>query len=136
METAVTVEGAEQDDETMDIGASYGTVIKEFESGLHRWLEKETLAGDADDFDDRELDALLLKVPLALNFLTQIEPFQEQPNLLDPFLQSLIGPLITYFTKSVDSGFTVKSQQCFKIMYYYTKIRGHKITSAPCFPPI
>ena len=34
----------------------------------------------------------------------------------------------------MDSGISVKSQQCFKIMYHYTKIRGYKITSA--FPNI
>jgi len=61
--------------------------------------------------------------------LIQIETFQEQPNLLDSSLQSLIDPLIPYFVENVEEGFSVKAQQCFRIMYHYTKIRGYKITS-------
>jgi hypothetical protein len=61
--------------------------------------------------------------------LIEIEPFQEQPHLLDTSLQSLIEPLVPFLLGAVDSGFTTKRQLCFRVMYYYTKIRGYKIAS-------
>jgi tubulin-specific chaperone D len=120
----------EQDEERFDIQASYLTVIKEFRSGLLQWLAKESQSGEIEEFEDRSLDALLLKVsPFTNTKLTQIEPFQEQPHLLDTSLQSLIDPLIPYLLDAVNIGFNVRRQQCFRVMYHYTKIRGHKVAS-------
>ena len=120
----------DQEDEKMDIQSSYSSKITEFRQGLLQWLGKDCQAPETEDFEDRDLDALLLKVPLKpLPKLIQIEPFQEQPHLLDTSLQSLIDPLIPYLTGAVDWGFTVHRQHCFRIMYHYTKIRGYKVTS-------
>jgi hypothetical protein len=120
----------EQEDERLDIQASYSSTISEFKSGLKQWLQKDPLEEGNEDFEDRDLDALLLKVPPCFwHSLMQIEPFQEQPNLLDSALQSLIDPLIPSLLEAVESGFTVQRQKCFRIMYHYTKIRGYKVTS-------
>ena len=73
--------------------------------------------------------------PETLCQLMQIELFQEQPHLLDSSLQSLIDPLAPFFLKALETGVTPKGQQCFKIMYHYTKIRGYKIPGKrPSFP--
>jgi hypothetical protein len=120
----------EQEDERLDIQASYLSTINEFKSGLKQWLQKDPLEEGNEDFEDRDLDALLLKVPPRFwHSLMQIEPFQEQPNLLDSALQSLIDPLIPSLLEAIESGFTVQRQKCFRIMYHYTKIRGYKVTS-------
>jgi hypothetical protein len=47
-------------DDRMDIEASYSSVIADFRAGLLQWLGRD----DVDDFEDRQLDALLLKVRL------------------------------------------------------------------------
>jgi hypothetical protein len=47
---------------------------------------------------------------------------------LDSSLRSLVDPLAPFFLQAVETGVTPKVQQCFKIMYHYTKIRGYKIT--------
>ena len=37
-----------------------------------------------------------------------------------------------FLLEAVESGlFTIKRQNCFKILYHYTKIRGYQITSTP-----
>jgi hypothetical protein len=48
----------DNDGERMDIQASYSSVIAEYKSGLLKWLEKHSV----DDFEDRALETLLLKV--------------------------------------------------------------------------
>lgn len=53
----------EQEDERLDIQAIYSSTINEFKSGLRKWLEKEPVEQEDEDFEDRDLDALLLKVP-------------------------------------------------------------------------
>ena len=53
----------EQEDERLDIQASYSSTINEFKSGLKQWLQKDPLEEGHEDFEDRDLDALLLKVP-------------------------------------------------------------------------
>jgi hypothetical protein len=116
------------DDERMDIQASYSSFIADYKAGLLKWLEKDL--SQTDEFEDQELDTLLLQVRVSKS-LTQIEPFQEQPHLLDSSLQALIDPLVPFFVSAVDNGFTVKAQQCFRIMYHYTKIRGYKVTGTP-----
>jgi len=53
----------DQEDERLDIQAIYSTTINEFRRGLRQWLEKERDEEEENgDFEDRELDALLLKV--------------------------------------------------------------------------
>lgn len=53
----------EQDEDRMDIQGSYSSAISEFRNRLVNWLEKEPQVGETlEDFEDRELDALLLKV--------------------------------------------------------------------------
>lgn len=53
----------EQEDERLDIQAIYSSTINEFRSGLRKWLENEPVEQEDEDFEDRDLDALLLKVP-------------------------------------------------------------------------
>ena len=53
----------EQEDERLDIQASYSYTINEFKSGLKQWLQEDPLEEGNGDFEDRDLDALLLKVP-------------------------------------------------------------------------
>ena len=66
MESNSKMEDAERDqeDEKMDIQSSYSSKITDFRQGLLQWLEKEYQSSETEDFDDRDLDALLLKVPL------------------------------------------------------------------------
>jgi hypothetical protein len=45
----------------VNIQASYSSVIHEYRTGLLQWLEKDSESED-NDFEDRELDALLFKV--------------------------------------------------------------------------
>jgi hypothetical protein len=56
----------EQDEDSMDIQGSYSDTIQDFRKGLLKWLEKEPQPGDFEDFEDRELDALLLRVSAEL----------------------------------------------------------------------
>ena len=50
------------EDDRMDIQGLYSTVITDFRTGLLRWLEQESDSGRVEDYEDREVDALLLKV--------------------------------------------------------------------------
>ena len=50
-----------REEEKGNIQGYYATVISEFKEGLSRWLEKETENETIEEFEDRELDALLLK---------------------------------------------------------------------------
>lgn len=59
----------EQDDDKMDIQASYSSLIKEFRKFLLQWLKKEPESNEIEDFEDQDLDALLLKVPQRQNVL-------------------------------------------------------------------
>lgn len=52
----------EKEDDKMDIQASYSSIIRDFRANLLHWLEKENESGGYNDFEDRDLDALLLKV--------------------------------------------------------------------------
>ena len=54
----------DQEDEKMDIQSSYSSKITDFRQGLLQWLEKEYQSSETEDFEDRDLDAVLLKVPL------------------------------------------------------------------------
>lgn len=45
----------------VNIQASYSSIISEYRAGLLQWLEKDSRSED-DDFEDRDLDALLFKV--------------------------------------------------------------------------
>ena len=56
-------EEKDREEEKGNIQGYYATVISEFKEALSRWLEKETENETIEDFEDRELDALLLKVP-------------------------------------------------------------------------
>jgi hypothetical protein len=47
-------------DERVDIQAFYSNVIAEYKGGLQAWLQED----QEDEFEDRELDALLLKAHL------------------------------------------------------------------------
>lgn len=64
MESTSRMEDAEKDqeDEKMDIQSSYSNKIADFRQGLLQWLEKEYQPPSTEDFEDRDLDALLLKV--------------------------------------------------------------------------
>jgi hypothetical protein len=66
MEFNSKMEDAERDqeDETMDIQSSYSSKITDFRQGLLQWLEKEYQSSETENFENRDLDALLLKVPL------------------------------------------------------------------------
>ena len=48
------------EDERMDIQASYSSFIADYKAGLLKWLEKDL--SQTDEFEDQELDALLLQV--------------------------------------------------------------------------
>ena len=50
------------EDRRMNLQASYSSLIQDYIRGLEAWLEKEPPASSVDVFEDRELDALLLKV--------------------------------------------------------------------------
>jgi hypothetical protein len=51
-----------EEDGPVNLQASYSNIIKDYESGLAAWLAQEQPASSIDAFEDRELDALLLKV--------------------------------------------------------------------------
>jgi len=48
--------------ERMNIRASYSAIIDDYRTGLTKWLQMDPGASSIQDFEDRELDALLLKV--------------------------------------------------------------------------
>jgi hypothetical protein len=50
------------EDERMHTQASFSAIIREYKAVLNSWLQKEPTASSAEDLEDRELDALLLKV--------------------------------------------------------------------------
>jgi hypothetical protein len=52
----------EPEEEKFDIQAYHSTILKDFQDGLVKWLEKEEKEGEIEEVEDRELDALLLKV--------------------------------------------------------------------------
>lgn len=53
----------EQDDDRTDIQGWHSSMISEFKNRLLEWLEKEPQVEETvEDFEDRDLDALLLKV--------------------------------------------------------------------------
>lgn len=52
----------EQDNDGIDIQGLYSTVITDFRTGLFRWLEQEPDSTRVEDHEDRQVDALLLKV--------------------------------------------------------------------------
>ena len=53
----------EKDDDRLDIPAILTSRISEFRDGLKMWLESENIEEEDGDFEDRDLEALLLKVP-------------------------------------------------------------------------
>ena len=53
----------EQEEDRLDIQAHYSKIIADYKVGLEKWLKNEgPRIGEIEDFEDRELDALLLKV--------------------------------------------------------------------------
>ena len=53
----------ELDEDKTDIQGWHSSMISEFKNRLLEWLEKEPQVEETvEDFEDRELDALLLKV--------------------------------------------------------------------------
>jgi len=50
------------DDERMNIQVSYSAVIRDYAAGLAKWLQVDPVASPIEGFEDRELEALLLKV--------------------------------------------------------------------------
>lgn len=52
----------EQQNDGIDIQGLYSTVITDFRTGLLRWLEQEPDSTRIEDHEDRQVDALLLKV--------------------------------------------------------------------------
>ena len=52
----------DQDGDGVDIQGLYSKVITDFRARLLRWLEQEPDPSDIQDHEDREVDALLLKV--------------------------------------------------------------------------
>jgi hypothetical protein len=57
------VVGKEQDEEMLHLQGSHSEVIKAFRSQLVEWLQKDGEdTRDEEELEDRELDALLLKV--------------------------------------------------------------------------
>jgi len=55
-------DGKVQHDERKNIQAYYSSIIQEFRAGLQNWLGKVPPSAEIDEFEDRDLDALLLKV--------------------------------------------------------------------------
>jgi hypothetical protein len=53
----------DQDEDTMDIQGLHSKVIADFRTGLLRWLEQEPETTRVEDHEDRQVNALLLKVP-------------------------------------------------------------------------
>lgn len=54
-----------------------------------------------------------------------VDEYQEQPHLLDPHLENLLGKLLAY-VRNEESKFEV-IHLAFKIMYFITKARGYKV---------
>lgn len=52
----------DQDEDSVDIHGLYSKVIADFRARLLRWLEQEPESSEIQDHEDREVDALLLKV--------------------------------------------------------------------------
>ncbi|KAJ9050982.1 hypothetical protein DSO57_1009066 [Entomophthora muscae] len=65
-----------------------------------------------------------------------VEPYQQQPNLLDPYLKAMVETLIGTLREHIQNcNFTPSSQpkkfifqhQLFRLLYHLAKIRGYKI---------
>jgi hypothetical protein len=52
----------ENEEDGMNLQASYSSIIQDYKTGLETWLAKEQPVSSIDAFEDRELDTLLLKV--------------------------------------------------------------------------
>jgi len=52
----------EVEEDNFDIQAYNSKIIKDYRDALENWLYKEEKVGEIEEFEDRELDALLLKV--------------------------------------------------------------------------
>jgi len=50
------------EDERTNTPASYSAIIDDYRTGLIKWLQMDPGASSTQDFEDRELDALLLNV--------------------------------------------------------------------------
>lgn len=61
----------EKDEERTDIQAYHSRIIREFRDGLLCWLRNESALGEVDEFEDRDLDRLLLKVPYKIARVNQ-----------------------------------------------------------------
>jgi hypothetical protein len=47
----------------MDLQSSYSSIMRDYRINLIQWLEKQSEANEIEDFEDRDLDAILLQVP-------------------------------------------------------------------------
>lgn len=99
---------------------------------LPRDAASSTGEGSSEVKDSQQSDKLLGQ------FRDLLDEFQEQPYLLDPFLERLVEPPLAVLqavvrARSQDLEFAAKDgavQRSAKILYFYTKVRGYKaITS-------
>ena len=59
-----------------------------------------------------------------------LDKYQEQAHLLDPFLERLVGPLVNNVLENSSNLTDVNIWKLltpnFKLIYYFTKVRGYK----------
>jgi hypothetical protein len=96
------------------------------------FLETRKTALADKDIIFQHLNEYLLREPTESElerFLTLIDLYQENPQLLDPYLNQMIAPMIDLLlSKMLVKDYNVEgSVHLFKILYRLSKTRGHKV---------
>lgn len=84
-------------------------VIEDFQAGLLSGLEHDSFGN-------------------VTKLLSKLDAVQEQPQLLDPYLQALIDPIVSRLTDGLRPiPLTPHLRDLFHILYYLSKVRGAKV---------
>lgn len=60
-------------------------------------------------------------------FLSRLDVLQEQPQLIDPWLEKIIDPVLNEVQQLTALPISHFLADCYHVLYYYTKIRGAKV---------
>ncbi|KAK3089885.1 hypothetical protein FSP39_007355 [Pinctada imbricata] len=95
----------------------HGHVLEEFK-------EIKEVRGLIDNLKDIYKD-LIAREASCERFTVIVDQYQEQPHLIDPYLESLMDQIITLVRQSSEEPLLM--QEAFKYLYLITKMRGSKI---------
>lgn len=84
------------------------TVIENFEVDLLEALHKREFGNVSD-------------------VLSKLDVIQEQPQLIDPYLEALVEPVLNILQDLSPAPLSTFQADLYRVLYYYTKIRGAKV---------